>query len=199
MSHLWREISIACDERITQSATTFKFYISPLKYQCFRTIFWNLSIQNVHRSKGFTLCFDKTINSKNKKELQLQVKYFLETRHKVVHENLQTRFLRSATETILSDNIVCAVEDLNLSLQKLIMVGWDSPNVNKKVFTILNAKLIDAREKGLLNVDTCNLYVVHNAFIKDLHAFGSEVVDFMTDVYNFFHQWLAWCKQILMI
>lgn len=71
------------------------------------------------------------------------------------------------------------------------MIGSDGPRVNKNVFRIINeaVKVMPGREKGLLQVGTCNLHVINNAFLKGLETYGSDVSELILGLYYFFHGW----------
>ena len=45
--------------------------------------------------------------------------------------------------------------------------------------------------KGLLNIRTCSIHAVHNAFLKGLQELGEECSDMIMAVYCFFSGWLA--------
>ena len=69
------------------------------------------------------------------------------------------------------------------------MIGSDGPVVNKKVFSLMNEEVKEHRKTGLVNPGTCNLHIVHNSFLSALEIFGSEVSEFIIDVYYFFRNW----------
>ena len=45
------------------------------------------------------------------------------------------------------------------------------------------------RPKGLLDVGTCNLHIVHNAFQKGPAEFGEDTSDLVLAIYHFFENW----------
>lgn len=69
------------------------------------------------------------------------------------------------------------------------MLGSDGPNVNKKVFRLINDGIKALRGTGLVNIGTCNIHIVHNAFLKGLEELGIDVSDFIINVYYFFNGW----------
>lgn len=130
--------------------------------------FKSILVDDINQSNGYTISFDETTNSKSKKELQVRIRYFSEMRNEIVDSHLETCFLGKATGKILPENLILIIEKSNFPLEKLIMLASDGPNVNKTVLGIINSKVFDIRQKGLLNMGTCNLHVPYNAFVQSL-------------------------------
>ncbi|GBM15330.1 hypothetical protein AVEN_210955-1 [Araneus ventricosus] len=78
----------------------------------------------------------------------------------------------------------------NLPIKKLLMLGSDGANVNKAVFKIFDHRLKSEVGEGLVNVGTCNLHIVHNAFGEGLQldAFAS-ITDFLEDIDIWFRKY----------
>ncbi|KAE8741989.1 hypothetical protein FOCC_FOCC012469 [Frankliniella occidentalis] len=112
----------------------------------------------------FTLCFDETTNDKGLKEL------------------------RHAFAVTILDFLMKALKNAKLPLCKLIMLGCDGPNVNKSVISKMNAAIKKEYpdSKGMLDIGTCNLHVVHNSFKKALHVFSTDVSEVLLDIYYIF-------------
>jgi len=103
----------------------------------------------------FSIIYDETTNSGGNKELQVLIRYYSTSKCKIITQHLQTMFIGKATADILSEKIVSAVENANLSLTKLLMLGSDGPNVNKKVTRLINDQILHCRSKNLINIGTC--------------------------------------------
>lgn len=114
----------------------------------------------------FSLLFDETTNNENKKELQIAVRFWSEKSKKVVCYHLCSFFLGHAKADDIVHSIRKALFDASLPIKNLLMIGSDGPNVNKTVKRILNNQVIEEREKGLIDIGTCNIHVVHKAFLK---------------------------------
>lgn len=56
----------------------------------------------------------------------------------------------------------------NLSLLKLLIQICDGPTVNKTVFSIINEDIFKMCENCMINIGTCPLQSIHNAFQKGL-------------------------------
>lgn len=62
-----------------------------------------------------------------------------------------------------------------------------------QVFNLMNEKLLSLRTKNLLNIGTCNLHIIHNAFLRGLEEHGEDVSDLVIKVYYYFkNQPLRW-------
>lgn len=93
----------------------------------------------------------------------------------------------NATAKDLARNITKTLSSSNLPKKNLLMLGSDGPNVNKAVFRIINEDVMIDRGKGLVNIGTCNIHTVHNAFMKGLVELGECASELIIDVYNFFN------------
>lgn len=56
---------------------------------------------------------------------------------------------------------------------------------------LLNERIIQERGKPLLLVGTCNIHILHNAFLKGLEELGEDASDLVYSVHHFFHGWPA--------
>lgn len=137
----------------------------------------------------YSLLYDETTNNAGKKELQLVLRYWSDKQRQVVCKYLKSIFLGHATANVISEEIKNALDSLSLHKRNMIMIGSDGPNVNKKVWRTINDELIEERGHGLIDVGTCNLHTVHNAFLRGLEEFGETGTDLVTDVYQFFKKY----------
>jgi len=137
----------------------------------------------------YTLIYDETTNDKGAKELQCAIRYWSNAVNEVVVHHLETFFIGTATGQILEEYIMKALNNGNIPIEKLLMLGSDGPNVNKKVFRLVNENVKLIRGKSLIDIGTCNIHIIHNSFLKGLEYMGNRVSDFIIDIYYFFHGW----------
>ncbi|XP_008182055.1 uncharacterized protein LOC103309137 [Acyrthosiphon pisum] len=116
----------------------------------------------------YTIIYDETTNSEGVKELQCAIRYWCDD---------------------TKDYIMKAINNANLSIDKLLMLGSDGPNVTKTVFKLVNENVKNIRCIRLIDIGTCNIHIVHNTFLKGLEFIGIRVSNFVIDVYYFFHGW----------
>lgn len=91
---------------------------------------------NEMKDVSYTLQYDETTNAEEKKELQIVIRYWSE--HQVVTRHLKTFFMSKAASEDLRENIYKAMDNANLSREGLLMLVSDGPNVNKKVWRLMN-------------------------------------------------------------
>lgn len=99
---------------------------------------------------------------------------------------VQTFCLGHATSKIISDKIFESLNQNGLQLRNVLALESDGPNVNKGVWQTINEKVKQSGSNGLLNIGTCNLHVVHNAFEKGIKEYGNAVQEFAIDLHSFF-------------
>lgn len=141
------------------------------------------------KSNFFSLQFDETTNNAGHKELQTIVRFWSEPRGEACTRHLESFYMGHSTAEELQANILLAIENGGLCLTKLLMLGSDGPNVNKKVFRLINEKVKSLRVKGLVNIGFCNLHMMHNAFQKGLEELGYDASDLIISLYYYFKDW----------
>ena len=62
----------------------------------------------------------------------------------------------------------------NLTKEELIKLGLDGPKSNKVVWNHMNNDILKSRSKRYLDIGTCNLHVVNNAFVLAHSEFCSD-------------------------
>lgn len=149
--------------------------------------YFRKELLNDARKSYYTLLFDETTNFGDKKELQFKLKFWSEALQEVICRHLQTVFLGHATADHIVEQIENVLNSAGLSFNKLIMLGSDGPNVNKKVWRLVNEKLLDEAGHPLIDIGTCSIHTVHNAFHKGLEEFGDTVCELISDIYHFFN------------
>jgi len=64
-----------------------------------------------------------------------------------------------------------ALADNGLPVNKLIVLSSDGPNVNAAITNLVNKELTDSYIPMMVDIGSCNLHKVHNAFAKRLATF----------------------------
>ncbi|XP_016656479.1 uncharacterized protein LOC103307998 [Acyrthosiphon pisum] len=134
----------------------------------------------------YTLSFDETTNSTGSKELEIAVKYWSESKGLIVHHHLQLFLIRKATGEDLFEKLKKALDNAHLPLNMRIHIGSDGPNVNKKVYRLMNGECLAVRNQKLLNIGFCNIHLLHNAFCKGISVLGEEASDLIILIHNYF-------------
>ena len=134
----------------------------------------------------FTLQFDETSNVKTKKELQIRVIFWSNTEKKVVNRYLETKFIERGTGEIIFNNLLSTLDSKGLRLNQILTLAMDGPNVNKKVFRLFQEKLKELKYKNMIDIGSCDIHSMHNAFLKGLESMSVDVSDFIFQIHHFF-------------
>lgn len=137
----------------------------------------------------FSLMFDETTNVASQKQLSTMIRYWSESQQKILVHHLETFYMGSATADQIFDKLNEALANAGLTHNHLLMLGSDGPNVNKKVYRLMNEKIKLEFNKSLLSIGTCNLHVIHNTFAKGLEELGEDVSDLASSLHSFFDGW----------
>ena len=91
-----------------------------------------------------------------------------------------------AEGALVVDKILQVLEADGVLVSNLLALASDGPNVNKTIWRKIQKDLTDAGHGGLVEVGTCNIHVIHNAFHSAVNKFGSDVEEFTIDLNTFF-------------
>ena len=127
------------------------------------------------KDSEFVLLFDESLNKElQKKQLDMFVRLWDHDR--VSSRYLISDFLGHGFATDLVDSFESKVEQ-NVGLSRLVQLSMDRPNVNWAAFEKLNQKICADTGRKLLNVGSCGLHTVHNAFSTAVGVTGWSVSD----------------------
>ncbi len=147
----------------------------------------------------FTLSYDETTNSGNSKELRVGVRYWSDRQNEIVSAHLKTIFIGKATGEEIKEKLLTAIDCSNLPLTNVLMLGSDGPNVNKKVSRLINEEILLARGKKLIDIGSCNIHTIHNAFQKGIAELGENASELIIAVYYFFKGWPSRLEEFAVI
>ena len=135
------------------------------------------------RHQPYVLIFDESLNEEQQmKQLDLLVRFW-------DHDSVQTRYLTSifmghATANDLLQAVCHGIRDIGYST--LCQLSMDGPNVNWSFFTKFDKTIETEHGTQLLNVGSCGLHTLHNAFKAGCLSTKWEVTDFLTALYILF-------------
>ena len=141
--------------------------------------FLSLLKGKVRDHSGYVLLFDDSVNSEmQSKQLDVQVRYW--NADKVESRYFTSYFLGHADAEAVHDKFesVCA----DLACEKLAQLSMDGPNVNWKVFRLMQKDVEKQAGKKLLNIGSCGLHVIHNSFRDGCSAAEWDVETFLSSV-----------------
>ena len=141
--------------------------------------FLSLLKGKVRDHSEYVLLFDDSVNSEmQSKQLDVQVRYW--NADKVESWYFTSYFLGHADAEAVHDKFesVCA----DLAYEKLAQLSMDGPNVNWKVFRLMQKDVEKQTGKKLLNIGSCGLHVIHNSFRDGCSAAEWDVETFLSSV-----------------
>ena len=97
---------------------------------------------------------------------------------------LDSKFMGHAKAEDLIHHFETSTE--RLSLNKLVQVSMDGPNVNWRFYRLLQEKFHDLRNFSLLDIGSCGLHIVHGAFRDGVAASGWNIEKLQSGLYWLF-------------
>ena len=127
--------------------------------------------------------FDESLNkSTQQKQMDVHVRYW--HAGQVTSRYLGSEFMGHATA---ADKLKKLTSSLSgLYLPNIIQISMDGPNVNWKLFETLQSDLKTQSNVSLLNVGSCGLHQVHEAFKNGSKASGWDVDKLLSSFYWIF-------------
>jgi hypothetical protein len=134
----------------------------------------------------FTIAFDETTNAQVKRQLDVYARYWSGDLNIVSCRYLTSVFLGHATADIILKELLDVLSYFNISLDNIICLSMDNPNVNKCLLRKFNERMRNECGKETVSLGACNLHVANNSFKHLLHALDVVSFDeFATDVHFF--------------
>ena len=122
----------------------------------------------------FVTMFDESHNKVLKQgQMDLHVRFWDNTEKIVASRYYSSEFLGKATALDIYSKFETCLKPL--PEEKMIQVSSDGPNVNLKFLEILAEKRKDAEQTKLIDLGTCGLHTVHNAFKHGEEASGWKI------------------------
>jgi hypothetical protein len=132
----------------------------------------------------YVLLFDESLNNKNQKK-QLDVYVRLWQHDTVISRFYGSSFLGHATAL---DMLTAFKEDFDLNLMNIYQLSMDGPHVNWRLYELLqeDIKSETNRDCSLLNLGSCGLHIMHNAFKSGFDATKWEIEKLLQSMYTLF-------------
>lgn len=144
-------------------------------------------LQEVNQSKlPFVVHYDETTQVQVHKQLNVHIRYWSGTRNEVCVRFFKAFLFGHAEGQKVADVIMAGLEEEGIQVSNLLTLASDGPNVNKTIWRCVQKKLTEAGNKGLVDIGTCNIHVVHNAFHAALISYGIEIEEFVIGLHTFF-------------
>lgn len=140
--------------------------------------------KKARNSSNYVLLFDETLNHEiQQKEADVYLRFW--DSDVVVTRYFDSKFVGHATAEIMFNELSPIVTSLGHS--KLLQLSMDGPNVNLKCEKLLKASIAKQTPMKLLEIGTCGLHILHNAFRAGCAATTWDVETFLSSCYYLFH------------
>ena len=143
-------------------------------------------LHKVKQAECFTVSFDEALNKDFQNEqMDVIVHYFHEDR--VVTQYFDSQFMGQETADKLVENLKSSLTKLNN--RKLLQLLMDGPRLNWKVLSLLceDREKQDADLPKLLNIGSCGLHIVHEAFCTGCQATEWKIEQVLRALWYLFH------------
>jgi hypothetical protein len=124
----------------------------------------------VLKSAAYVICFDESLNKVTQEgQMDCYVRFFNNDKKQVMTRYITSSFLGHAT----ANNMKAAFTEncKRLDPRKLLQISMDGPSVNLKLHRTLSSEMMeDADNPSLVDIGTCGLHTVHNAFKAAMQA-----------------------------
>ena len=136
----------------------------------------------------FTLHFDETSTAQVKKQMDLTLQYWSPTQNKVWVTFYTSLFFGHAEGGKVASKMFEQLTADKIPVNKLIALVRDGPNVNKTIMRKLQECIsVEYLEfGGFVDLGSCVLHTVHNAFGKGLEKYGKDIDQFCLDLHSLF-------------
>ena len=136
----------------------------------------------------FSVHFDETTTSQVKKQLDIMLRYWSPKHEEIWTVFYTSLFFGHAEGELVANRMYSKMVEDGIPVQRQATLVRDGPNVNKTIFHKLN-KLIKEDHSdfpGLVDLGTCTIHTVHNAFNKGMEQYGKEVDQLCLDLHTLF-------------
>ena len=136
----------------------------------------------------FCIHFDETRTTQVKKQMNLDLHYW-STKHQKVWSMFYTSlFFGHAEGDKVAEKMYDSMLVAGLPMNKLATLIRDGPNVNKTIFRKVNKRISEDHPNfpGLVDLGSCTIHMVHNAFGKALEQYGKDIDQLCTDLHSLF-------------
>ena len=133
----------------------------------------------------FSLYFDETKSTQKKKQLDLTLRYWSTTHNEVWVTYYTLLFFGHAeAEKVLVKMYEQLLSD-GIPVDKMATLIQDGPNVNKAIFRKMNELITQDHPDfmGLIDLGSCSIHIIHNAFGKGLEQYGKGIDQLCIDLY----------------
>lgn len=148
--------------------------------------FKNELLHDISSNECYVVAFDESLNKVCQLEqMDFVLRYWSKTKEETVSRYFGSAFLGHSTS---ADLLTAFKKELSsLNMKNLLQVSMDGPNVNLKFLRDLKDDLNNGPDSPvLLDIGSCGLHNLHNAFKAAMKATAWDIVQFLRAIYNIF-------------
>ena len=135
----------------------------------------------------YVALFDELFNKSVKKgQMDLHVHFWDKEKCCVITHYYNSEFLGKASAQDLYEKFISCL--LEIESDKLLQVSSDGLNINLAFLDILNRFTEDNEQPHLVDIGTCRLYTLHNAFMNGEKASGWNTNKLLSSMYKMFYE-----------
>lgn len=149
----------------------------------------NLVATSARKSPLYALSIDECLNDIcQKQQMDIMINYWNAEEDLVSTRYLTSAFLQRSTAADLLESIVHSIADANLSLDNLVQLSTDGPNVNLKLIFDIKCHMRQSlkSEHEIIDIGTCSLHIVNGAYKTAHGKTGWNVNQFLRSLYRLF-------------
>ena len=136
----------------------------------------------------FSVHFDETTSSQVKKQMDITLRYWSPKHGEIWTGFYTSLFFGHAEGELVATTMYNKMNEDGLPVGRMATLVRDGPNVNKTIFRKMNQLISDDHPQfpGLLDLGSCTIHTVHNAFGKGIQQFGKEIGQLCMDLHSLF-------------
>lgn len=136
---------------------------------------------------SFVVLFDESFNEcTHSSQMDIHVRFFDEAKNEVNTRYFNSGFLGHATANLMVAEFTDKCSTLNL--MNMIQLSMDGPNVNWSFYEKLMGELYDDQSRKLVDIGSCGLHIIHNAFRAGFDSIPWDIKSFLCALHRIFHQ-----------
>ncbi|CAN8021727.1 unnamed protein product [Ixodes persulcatus] len=151
-----------------------------------RPFFLSCLQRELEQSDGYTVLFDESLNGTlQRKQMDIHSRYWSTIPEHVTTRYYTSVFMGHSTAEDLQEKLLAALADL--PLVKAVQLSMDGPNVNLKCFRGMQEYLRRNHQVQCLDLGTCGLHTIHNAYRAGLVASKWGLENLLSSLNAIFH------------
>lgn len=144
-------------------------------------------LEKVKTDSGYVLLFDESLNKQLQlKQMDVHIRFLDSVANKVTTHYLDSAFMGHGKAENCLEHFKHLTEELDLS--NLLQISMDGPNVNHKFYRDFQIQVLaECTDKQLIDIGTCSLHSVHNAFRNAFFETNWNIDNQLLAFYRLFH------------